>query len=41
MARALFVEINQPKAREDFVAAAAWTPAVPGGNGKLGAVGCC
>ena len=41
MARALFVEINQPKACEDFVAAATWTRAVPGGNGKLGAVGCC
>ena len=41
MARALFVEINQPKACEDFVAAAAWTRAVPGGNVKLGAVGFC
>ena len=40
-ARELFVKIDQAKAREDFVAAAHYTRAVPGGNGKLGATGFC
>ena len=40
-ARELFAKLDQPKTREDFVAAAAWARAVAGGNGKLGAVGFC
>jgi carboxymethylenebutenolidase len=40
-ARALFAKLDQPKAREDFVAAAQWLRARPEGNGKLGAVGFC
>jgi carboxymethylenebutenolidase len=40
-ARALFVQLDQAKAREDFVAAAHWLRAIEGGNGKLGAVGFC
>jgi carboxymethylenebutenolidase len=40
-ARAAFATIDQAKAREDFVAAAAWAKGVAGGNGKLGAVGFC
>ena len=40
-AREAFARIDQAKAREDFVAAAAWAARVPGGNGKLGAVGFC
>jgi carboxymethylenebutenolidase len=41
VARALFAKLDQPKTREDFVAAAAWARGVPGSNGKLGAVGFC
>ena len=40
-ARELFGKLDQPKTREDFVAAAAYLKGVPGGNGKLGAVGFC
>jgi carboxymethylenebutenolidase len=40
-ARALFAKLDQPKTREDFVAAAAWARGVAGGNGRLGAVGFC
>jgi carboxymethylenebutenolidase len=40
-ARTLFAKLEQPKTREDFVAAAAWARGVPGSNGKLGAVGFC
>ena len=40
-ARALFAKLDQTKSREDFVAAAAFARALPGSNGKLGAVGFC
>jgi carboxymethylenebutenolidase len=40
-AREAFAKIDQAKAREDWLAAAAWTRAVAGGNGKLGATGFC
>ena len=40
-AREVFAKIDQAKAREDFVAAAAYTSKISGGNGKLGAVGFC
>jgi len=40
-AREAFAKIDQAKAREDWVAAAAYTRGVAGGNGKLGAVGFC
>ena len=40
-ARELFAKLEQPKTRADFLAAAAWARAVPGGSGKLGAVGFC
>lgn len=40
-ARALFAKLEQPKTREDFVAAAAWARGIDGGNGRLGAVGFC
>lgn len=40
-ARALFAKLDQSKTREDFVAAAAFARALPGGNGKLGVVGFC
>jgi carboxymethylenebutenolidase len=40
-AREAFGKIDQAKAREDFVAAANYTRAIAGGNGKLGAVGFC
>ncbi len=40
-ARDAFAKIDQAKAREDFVAAANYTRAITGGNGKLGAVGFC
>jgi carboxymethylenebutenolidase len=40
-ARALFAKLEQPKTREDFVAAAAWARGSTGGNGRLGAVGFC
>ncbi len=40
-ARAAFATLDQAKAREDFLAAAAWSRARPDSNGKLGAVGFC
>jgi len=40
-ARELFAKLEQPKTREDFVAAAAYARGIVGGNGKLGAVGFC
>ena len=40
-ARELFAKLDQAKTQEDFVAAAAYAKAIPGGNGKLGAVGFC
>ena len=40
-ARALFAELDPAKTREDFVAAADRARNVPGGNGKLGAIGFC
>ena len=40
-ARAAFATLDQPKTREDFLAAAAWLRARPDGNGRLGAVGFC
>jgi carboxymethylenebutenolidase len=40
-ARALFGQLDQAKIREDFLAAAAYALALPGGNGKLGATGFC
>jgi carboxymethylenebutenolidase len=38
---ALFGKLDQSKTTEDFVAAAAYAMKLPGGNGKLGAVGFC
>ena len=40
-ARALFAKLEQPKSREDFIAAAKFLLGVEGGNGKLGVVGFC
>jgi len=40
-ARELFGKLDQAKTAEDFVTAAAYTRAISGGNGKLGAVGFC
>lgn len=40
-ARAEFAKLDQSKAREDFLASAAWLRARTDGNGKLGAVGFC
>jgi len=40
-ARALFGKLDQAKTREDFVAAAGFARALPGSNGKLGAMGFC
>ena len=40
-ARDAFGRLDQAKTREDFVAAAAFARALPGSNGKLGAVGFC
>jgi len=40
-ARELFGKLDQAKTREDFVAAAHYAQALPGGNGKLGVVGFC
>jgi carboxymethylenebutenolidase len=40
-AREMFGRLDQAKTREDFVAAARYVEGVPGGNGKLGAVGFC
>ncbi|GAB2862160.1 YghX family hydrolase [Pseudoduganella ginsengisoli] len=40
-ARAEFAKLDPAKTRADFVAAAKWLEAQPGGNGKLGVVGFC
>ena len=40
-ARELFPKLDQNKTAEDFIAAARHLLALPGGNGKLGAVGFC
>jgi carboxymethylenebutenolidase len=40
-ARELFPKLDQAKTRADFIAAANYLLALPGGNGKLGAVGFC
>ncbi len=40
-ARTLFATLDQPRALEDFVAAAQWLKARPDATGKLGAVGFC
>lgn len=40
-ARETFAKLEQPKTREDFVAAAEWLARLPEGNGKLGVVGFC
>ena len=40
-ARALFAKLEQPRTREDFIAAANLLLNVEGGNGKLGVVGFC
>ncbi len=38
-ARELFTKLDQAKCNQDFVAAAAWSAALAGGSGQLGAVG--
>lgn len=40
-ARALFAKLDQAKTREDFLAATDWLGRLPGGNGRIGAVGFC
>jgi carboxymethylenebutenolidase len=40
-ARELFAKLEQTKTRQDFLAAAIHLRSIPGGNGKLGAVGFC
>ncbi|HSH91059.1 MAG TPA: dienelactone hydrolase family protein [Ramlibacter sp.] len=40
-ARAAFATLDQPKAHQDFLAAAAWVRSRPDSTGKLGAVGFC
>jgi carboxymethylenebutenolidase len=40
-ARALFQTLDQPKIREDFVAAAGWLRGRPDATGRIGAVGFC
>ncbi len=40
-ARTLFGKLEQPKSREDFIAAAHWLKDVEGNNGRIGAVGFC
>ncbi len=40
-ARALFQQLDQGKARQDFIAACQHLKALPDGNGKVGAVGFC
>ncbi len=40
-ARELFARLDPTRTREDFVAAASYLEGVPGGNGRIGAVGFC
>jgi carboxymethylenebutenolidase len=40
-ARELFARLDQAKTREDMIAAARYLRGVPGGNGKVGAIGFC
>jgi carboxymethylenebutenolidase len=40
-ARSYFQQLDQGKTREDMVAAAGYLKGVPGGNGRVGAVGFC
>ena len=40
-ARDLFGKLDQAKTREDFLAAVRYLKGVPGGNGKVGAIGFC
>jgi carboxymethylenebutenolidase len=40
-ARELFPKLEQPKIREDFIAAVNWLMKHPGGTGKVGVVGFC
>ncbi len=40
-ARELFTQLEQPKSREDFIAAADYLKQLPEGNGKVGVVGFC
>jgi carboxymethylenebutenolidase len=40
-AREMFPKLDQTKTRADFIAAANYLLALPGGNGRLGAVGFC
>jgi len=40
-ARELFARLDQAKTREDLLAAAHYLKGVPGGNGKIGAIGFC
>ena len=40
-ARALFQQLDQAKAREDFLATATHLKSLPAGNGKVGVVGFC
>lgn len=40
-ARALFATLDLRKTAEDFVTAAQWCRTMPGGNGRVGAVGFC
>ena len=40
-AREMFGRLDQAKTREDMIAAARYLKGVPGGNGKIGAVGFC
>jgi carboxymethylenebutenolidase len=40
-ARALFAKLEQPKTRQDFLAAARMLLRIEGGNGRLGVVGFC
>jgi carboxymethylenebutenolidase len=40
-ARTLFAKLEQPKTRQDFIAAARMLSAIEGGNGRLGVVGFC
>ena len=40
-ARELFPKLDQPKTKEDFLAAAAYLKTLPEGNGRVGVVGFC